>query len=145
MIDYSQVVKQKSDDELIQMVYAFKEWNPEMIQAVESELSNRKKLPNDILEKREILIQREDAKLLEGKKAGIFGKVIGFLTIFGLMGIMIGYHYAFSKVKGIYTDKEYFQYDDSSRKIGRILFYGGLVASSLFIILKILENDGVNI
>src|SRR6266540_2298531 len=122
MTNFIEVVQTKSNDELLKMVYEFDQWNPEMLTVVEKELLDRKILPNDISSRKQELIDIEDAQLSEGKEASLFGQIIGWLTVFGFLGIAIGYNYAFSKIKSKYSDKVFYKYNKDSRTRGRYLF-----------------------
>ena len=136
-MDFLNIIKDKTDKELLEMVYAFNSWNPEMLKAVEQELSKRNILPSDIKEKNETLTIEENIHLTKGKQAGLFGQVIGWLTIFGFLGVFIGYNYAYSKERSKYTSNIYFKYNDSSRKNGRYLFFTSLIVSSFTLFFKL--------
>ena len=123
MENFKEIAGKKKTPELLQMVYAFKEWSPEMLSAVQSELLKRNALPPDIEENRKKLIQEEDNLYAKGREASALGIIGGWLAVSGLLGTFIGYHYAFSKVKSSFTDKVYFKYNESSRKKGKYLFY----------------------
>ncbi len=131
MNDYSQEVQSKSNEEILKMVYEFDTWSPEMLKAVEKELDNRKILPSDINIRKQKLIEIEDEKLRVGKEASLFGLIIGWLTVFGLLEIFIGYNYTFSKERSKFTNKEYFKYNEISRKNGSYLFYTSITLSLL--------------
>jgi hypothetical protein len=45
MNDFRETVQNKLNDELLKMVYGFDEWSPEMLKAVEDELSKRNIYP----------------------------------------------------------------------------------------------------
>jgi hypothetical protein len=137
MNSFNATAQQKSNEELLKMVYEFDEWNPEMLQAVEDELSKRNILPTDITTRKNKLIEAERKQLLEGKPAGPFGQIIGWLTIFGFLGIAIGYNYAFTKVRSRYTNLEYYEYNEAARKNGRFLFFASITLSVLFTIFKV--------
>jgi hypothetical protein len=145
MNDFRETVQHKSNDELLKMVYGFDEWSPEMLKAVEDELSQRNILPDDINTRKQQLIEIEEAQLVKGKQASPFGQIVGWLTIFGLFGILIGYHYAFSKARSKYTGKEYFKYNETSRKNGSYLFYTSICLSGIAIFYKIISANGANI
>ena len=138
MNNFSEIVETKSEDELLKMVYEFDEWSPEMLEAVQKELSKRNILPTDINIKRQKLSDIEEAELIDGKQASLLGEIVGWLTVFGLLGIFIGYNYSYSKVKSKYTGKQFFKYNESSRKNGSYLFYTSIILSTLGIIYKIL-------
>ena len=145
MSDFSQAIQTKTNEELLKMVYGFDEWSPEMLSAVEAELSKRNLLPNDITLRRQQLIEVEEAELKEGRQAGFFGQIMGWLTVLGLLGIAIGYHYAFSKVASKYADKEYFRYNEASRRNGTYLFYTSICLSAMTILYRLIIADGVNV
>ena len=145
MNDFKETVQNKSNDELLKMVYGFDEWSPEMLKAVEDELSKRNILPNDITTRKQQLIENEEGQLVKGKQASPFGQIVGWLTVFGLFGILIGYHYAFSKARSKYTDKKYFKYNEASRKNGSYLFYTSICLSAIAIFYKIISANGANI
>ena len=136
-MDFLDTIKDKTDKELIKMVYDFNSWNPEMLSAVEQELNKRNILPTDLKEKKENLTIEENIELTKGKQAGLLGQVVGWLTVFGFLGIFMGYNYAYSKERSKYTDKIYFKYNESSRENGRYLFFTALVMSSFALFYKL--------
>lgn len=137
MNTFKENVENKQDAELMKMVYEFDQWSPEMLLAIEQELSKRNILPNDINTQKEQLAEIEATNLSNGKEASLLGQIIGWLTVFGLLGIFIGHHYCFSKVRSKYSDKQYFTYDEASRKNGSYLFYSSIILSILGILFKI--------
>jgi len=145
MIDFTEAVQGKSSDELLKMVYQFDQWSPSMLSTVESELLNRGILPTDIEQRKQKLIDAEAKILSKGKDASLTGQIIGWLTVFGLIGMMLGYNYAYSKVKSKYSEKSYFKYNEVSRKNGSYLFYTSLILSALTIFFYILKQGGANI
>jgi hypothetical protein len=145
MSDFTESVQNRSNADLLKMIYEIDQWSPEMLTAIETELSKRNILPAYIGERREKIVSAEDLKLSKGRPASLGGQVIGWLTIFGLLGIMIGYDYAFSKVISKYSDKMYFKYNEVSRKNGKYLFYTSIIASATAIFYKIAVSYGPNI
>lgn len=139
-MEYIDTVKSKPNDELLKMVYEFETWSPEMLQAVEKELATRSILPDDVNDRRQVLIDQEKIELENGKEASLFGLAIGWLTVFGLLGIGIGYNYAFSKTRSKYTETVYFEYSENSRKNGTYLFYTSLILSSIAVIYKLFSR-----
>ena len=139
MNKFDEIVGIKTNDELLKMAYEFDEWSPDMLKTVEVELSKRNILSADINEKKWQLVQKEDKLLAAGRDASTLGLIVGWVTVLGLLGIYMGYRYTFSKTKSRYTNKEYFTYNESSRKNGSYLFYtaiGGLICAMLYGILK---------
>jgi len=139
MNKFDEIVEIKTNDELLKMAYEFDEWSPDMLKTVEVELSKRNILPADINERKWQLVQKEDKLLAAGRDASTLGLIVGWVTVLGLFGIYMGYRYTFSKTKSRYTNKEYFTYNESSRKNGSYLFYtavGGLICAMLYGLLK---------
>jgi len=98
-MDFKETVKEKTDNELLKMVYEFGQWSPDMQYAVETELIDRNILPSDISETKENLIAQEIFDLSHGKEASLAGLIIGWFMVFGLLGIIIGHNYAYAKTK----------------------------------------------
>lgn len=137
-MNFTDVVMSKTDEELLIMVYEVDKWGADMLNAVELELSNRNKLPPDIQVTRQQLIDQERILLEKGKEASLFGQIFGWLTVFGLGGIFIGYHYAYAKIKSKYTSATYYEYNEEVRRNGRNMFSLSLLLSSILIGYKIL-------
>ena len=145
MNNFNEAAQSKSNTELLKMVYEFDEWSPEILNAVEQELLNRKILPTDLVLYKQNKIEMEDTELSKGKEAGLTGQIIGWLTVFGILGFAIGYNYAFSKVRSKYSAKQYFKYNDDSRKNGKYLFYTSLFLSAIVILYKVITLEGTGI
>lgn len=143
MDDFNELLENKSNDELLLMVYEYDKWSPEMLVSIETELTKRKILPNDIRSRKEKLMELEDGKLKVGRSASVIGLVIGWLTSFGLLGIFIGYNYSFSKAVNKYSGEKYFKYDESSRKNGTYLFYASIILSTLGLLFRIFRNYSI--
>lgn len=137
-MNFTDVVESKTDEELLIMVYEVDKWGPEMLNAVELELSNRDKLPQDIQVTRQQLIDQERLLLEKGKEASLFGQLLGWLTVFGIGGIFIGYNYAFAKRKSKYTADTYYEYNETARRNGKNMFFLSVLLSSLLIAYKFL-------
>ena len=125
---FKETVHLKSNDELLKMVYEFDEWSPEMLLTVEAELSERKLLPEDIGARKQQAITEEEELLRKGKEASLGGQIFGWIFVLGLIGLYIGYNYAYAKVRSKYTGKKYFEYDEASREVGSYIFYTSIVA-----------------
>lgn len=124
---FQPIVQQKSNEELLTMVYQFAEWDPQMLEAVEGELQIRNLLPEDIAIRKQTLIEEEDAELSQGTAASFGGQLFGWLGVLGLIGLIIGYNYTFGKVRSKYTQKVYYKYDADSRDNGKHIFYVSLI------------------
>jgi hypothetical protein len=145
MNNFTEAVQSKTSAELLKMVYEFDEWGPEMPDAVEQQLSTREILPEDLTIYKKEKIETENSALTQGQEASLFGQITGWLTVFGFFGIAIGYNYAFAKLKGRYSGKEYFKYNEQSRKNGKNLFYASLLLTSLAVLYRIISRSGTNL
>lgn len=144
MSEFLETVKSKSDEELLKMVYEFDKWSPEMLTAVEQELRDRDLLPDDIAHRKQQLAQEEAAQLSVGKEASLFGQIIGWLLVFGPLGIAIGYNYAFAKVRSKYSDKTYFKYKEEVRKGGRLLLIASIFVTVVLTLARIFWGGETN-
>jgi hypothetical protein len=135
--DFAQQAAQFSDKQLLRIVYEFAEWDEEMQTAVQHELATRNLLPDDVAVRKALVIEKDDATLSEGKEATFSQLLLGWIGIFGLLGIIIGYQLAFAKVNSIYTGKEYFKYDDDSRENGKFMFYITITLAGLWVLYKL--------
>jgi hypothetical protein len=136
MIDFSSVVKEKTDDELAKMIAQLNEWSPEMLSEVEKELSKRNMLPVDLEQRKKAAIIEEDKRLSQGKKSSVLGTVLGWLLSLGIIGFAIGYHYAFSTTRSRYTGKSYPKYDLPSRNSGRFMMYTTIGTAILWLVVQ---------
>lgn len=142
-MDFEEIVNGKSNSELLTMVYELDKWDPKLLKAIEEELNIRNILPNNILEQNQKLIELERDELLIGKEASLIGFIIGWIGVFGLLGIIIGYNYAYDKIKSKYTNEYYFKYDETSRKYGKYLLNTSLIITILVVFYKIIEYKNV--
>jgi hypothetical protein len=140
MNDFNESLQNRSNDELLKTVYEFDLWSPDMLAAAEKELSTRGILPDDIADRKKQLADAEEEELSKGREASTAGLIIGWITVFGILGLIIGYNYAFSKQRNKYSGKIYFKYDKKSRNNGAILFYTSVVLSIIAILYAILPN-----
>jgi hypothetical protein len=140
--NFTNTAKEKSNDELLAMVYQFAEWSPDMLQAVEKELIERQLLPSDVALRRQEIIDRDTLSLEQGKQASLMGQIFGWLGVLGLIGLVIGYNYAFSKIRSKYTGKTYYKYDRPSRDNGSYIFYISLTVFILYSFYKVATLRG---
>jgi hypothetical protein len=136
---YQDIVKQESDEALLTIVYQFDKWDAEMLEAVEIELEDRNLLPTDIASRKDELIYKEDKMLSVGKEATFPQQFLGWIGIFGLLGLIIGYNLAFAKNSSKYTSKTYFKYDDETRENGRYMYYISLTIIIVFALYKLMN------
>ena len=97
MNTFDEIVQNKSNEELLKMIYEFDTWSPEMLASTESELAKRNILPNDIQLRKQELIELENVNLTKGRSASITGMVVGWLTAFGFWVFLLDIIIAFPK------------------------------------------------
>ncbi len=134
---FRETVMEYPDGQLLYMTQTPDQWEPALLLAAEEELQQRNLLPDEMLIRRAQLIAKEEESLAEGKEATLLQQFFGWLGIFGLLGIIIGYDLYFSKAESLYTGKLYHEYDSESRENGRYIFFTSIITHSLFIIFKI--------
>lgn len=142
MTNFTESLKTKSDQELLEMV-SQKDWSDEMMTAVEQELAARNLLPADLQEKRKAASLAEEERLSAGKEASTLGVVLGWMFSLGLLGFFVGVHYYFSKAYHSVTGNKYYKYNESSRKMGLYMMCvsGTVVTISLLIVLFKLSDN----
>jgi hypothetical protein len=141
MHNFLEIVKCKTNAELLVMVYQLGEWSPEMLQAVEEELKIRNILPKELSEKKQMMIAEEELILSKGKAASSMGQLFGWISILlGIVGIYIGYNYAYGKVRSKYTNKTFYKYDEDSRQIGSYIFIISIIVMVIGILYRISIN-----
>jgi len=138
--DFQEIVSSKKTPELLTMVYQFTEWSPGMLLAVEKELSKRGQLPDDVAVQRQSLIEAEKAILEKGKEASTVGIILGWIGVFGVVGLYMGYTYRYSKTASKFTKERYYTYDEHSRRQGNYLMIYNCAAILFFIAYKIVKK-----
>jgi len=113
-----------------------------MLSAVEKEVSRRNILPGDIGGRRQTAIEAEDVELSKGKKTSSAGLIVGLLYL--ACWVVLGYSYAFGKVKSKYSDKVHLKYNEDSRKRGSFLFFSSLLLSVAAILYRLITEEGTN-
>jgi len=121
MGDFREIIKEKSDAELTDIFIKNMGYQEAFMNQVEEELISRK-IPIESLQKiRSEQDSIDVSKLEQGKQGGQVWIVLGFLAsvVGGLWGIFAGYNYAYSKHR--FKGKQYYIYNESTRKYGRIM------------------------
>ena len=135
--NFQDFIASHTDAELLSLAYRFDALQPDLQPAAEEELRRRNTMPPDFEQRKQLIIEQEDEILSEGKEARFPQQFFGWLGIFGILGIIIGYDLYFSKMVSRYTGKVYHEYDEQSRESGRYMFYVSLLTHSLFILYKV--------
>jgi hypothetical protein len=138
---FQEQIEKKSDSELADIIININRYQKEFVDLTEIELCNRNIPIDSIIELRIKNLKIQDEILEIGDKGSPFWIAIGFLgSLFGgLFSIFLGYSYAFSKRKNS-IGKEFYVYDESTRKYGRKMFYFGLLIFLVFFYFRFLGD-----
>jgi len=134
---FTQKIAEKTDDELVDIYLNSSDYQTDFVDLVKSEIKARN-LPLDSLENIKGQKEAVSNETLELGKQGnqIWMAIALFASIFGgFIGIISGYIYAFSKHRNG-EGKQYFVYNESTRKYGKIVFFIGVVVFILFFVLR---------
>lgn len=131
-IDFTELINGKSNDELTEILLKPGDYNPEFVKKAEQELVNRKVDVNSIIQKRENAQELNLEEIGMGKPGNDLLIVVGFILsiLGGLVGILIGYIYGFSKKEDRLGNKHY-AYDERTRQKGKIMMWIGIVSFTL--------------
>jgi hypothetical protein len=138
MSKFEKIIKEKSDSELTDIFIKNSGYQEEFMIGVQEELTNRNIPLDSLLKFREEQNQIDDTKLEQGEQGSQFWITAAFIgSIFGgIWAIFAGYSYAYSKHK--VNGKEYFVYNDSTRKYGRIMLTVGCIIFAFALFSRIL-------
>jgi hypothetical protein len=128
MSQFEKIIKEKSDSELTEIFIKNKGYQEEFMLKVQEELTIRNVPIDSLLKLRNEQNSIDETKLEQGEQGSQFWITAAFVgSIFGgIWALFAGYSYAYSKHK--VNGKEYFVYNDSTRKYGRIMLtVGGLI------------------
>ena len=134
--DFTQQIKQKTDQELTEIFINAKDYNPEFVRLAEEELHSRNinlDSSNQIKETKTVISKQQ---LQTGKNGSPFYIFLCFiLALFGgLLGIYAGYIYSQSKIKDS-DGQEFYVYSEQTRQYGRIIMWLG-IGVLLFLLLR---------
>jgi len=132
-------ISKKTDNELSDIFINNNKYQKEFVEFVELELKRRNLPIDSILELRKKNCQINDEFLSIGDKGSPIWIAFGFIgsLVGGIFAVFLGYSYAYSKRKNS-LGKDFFVYDESTRKQGRIMFYLGLTIFGLAFLVNIL-------
>jgi hypothetical protein len=135
MNNFETIIKGKTNDELSDIYIKNSGYQEEFMKLVEIELTNRNIPINSLLKFRKEQGSIDDSKLELGQQGNSFWIAAGFTSaIFGgVFAIFTGYSYAYSKHKSK-SGKQYFVYNLSTRKYGRIMLTIGSIILGLTIL-----------
>ena len=134
MSNFQKIIKEKSDSELTDIFIKNSGYQEEFMLGVQVELANRNIPIDSLIKFRGEQNKIDDTALEQGVQGSQFWITAAFIgsILGGIWAIFAGYSYAYSKhkVKG----KEYFVYNESTRKYGRIMLIIGCVIFALALI-----------
>ncbi len=139
MNKFEAIIKEKTNNELSDIYIKNSGYQEEFMKLVEIELTNRNIPIDSLLKFREEQERIDDSKLELGEQGSQFWIAAGFIgAIFGgIWAIFAGYSYAYSKKKSK-SGKEFFVYNESTRKYGRIMLTIGSIIFGLALLSRIL-------
>ncbi len=131
MSNFEKIIKEKSDSELTDIFIKNSGYQEEFMIEVQEELIYRNIPLDSLIKFRGEQNKIDDIILEQGEQGSQFWIIAAFIgSIFGgIWAIFAGYSYAYSKHK--VKEKEYFVYNDSTRKYGRIMLIIGCVIFTL--------------
>jgi hypothetical protein len=127
--EFPEQIKRKTDKELINIYLNAHEYQPAFVELATGELGKRNISLDGYKQVKEQKNQKV-SKQLEIGKAGspLYITLCFVLALFGgILGIYAGYIYSQSKVKDI-EGREFYVYDDSTRKLGKLMMLIGIIA-----------------
>ncbi len=139
MSTFEKIIKEKSDSELTDIFIKNNGYQEEFMLEVQQELTIRNIPIESLLKLRDEQNRIDDSILEQGEQGSQFWITAAFIgAIFGgIWAIFAGYSYAFSKhrVKGV----EYFVYNESTRKYGKIMLTIGCVILALVLYVRFFQ------
>ncbi|MEX6688540.1 hypothetical protein QTN47_13590 [Danxiaibacter flavus] len=139
--DFTETVRQKTNQELMEIFIHPKDYNPDLVALAELELTKRNINLDKSKQVRQTISHVELRQLEKGKKGSPLFIFFCFILALagGLLGIYAGYVYSQSKIR---TDdnKEYFAYDEETRRLGRLMM---LLGGGVIIVLLLKQSFAV--
>lgn len=139
MNNFETIIKGKIYTELSDIYIKNSGYQEEFMKLVEIELINRNIPIDSLIKFRNEQNKIDDTILVKGEQgsqfwivAGFFGAIVG-----GIWAIFAGYNYAYSKHKSK-SGEEFFVYNESTRKYGRIMLTIGSIIFGLGVLSRIL-------
>jgi hypothetical protein len=134
--DFTQQIKQKTNEELTEIFINAKDYNPEFVRLAEEELTARNINIDTSRQTREKNKEINKEQLQAGKNGSSFYIFLCFvLALFGgFLAIYAGYIYSQSKIKAA-EGNEYYVYNEPTRQLGKIMMWLG-IGVLLFLVLK---------
>ncbi len=135
MDNFKSQVKQKTDDELIEIFSKSLDYQPDFIKILEEELTERN-IPIAPLKKiRADAYEVSDKKIQMGEQGSTLYIALCFLfaILGGIISIVAGYIYAYSKRKDS-QGKSFYYYNEQTRKYGKWMLLVGVIMLLLWLL-----------
>jgi hypothetical protein len=138
LVDKDHYLFDFSDDELFEILENYNEWGKTDYVLAQKLLKERGKDISD--EQVQELKNKKNTELRQPEKGHKGWLIFGFISavLGGLLGIFIGYHH-FKFKKSIPTGEKVYAYDAETRKTGLRIFYVGMIAFILWLIVWLLD------
>lgn len=136
MTNFKSQVKQKTNDELIDIYVNSLDYQPDFVKFVKEELTERN-IPIETLKKISAdAYEISDKKIQEGKQGSTLYIALCFLfaILGGIISIIAGYIYAYSTRKDS-KGKTFYYYNEQTRKYGKWMLLVGIIMLLLYIFL----------
>lgn len=133
--DFTEQVKQKTNDELIEIFTYPKNYNPDLVALAEEELKKRNVETDSAMQVRSKFEEDNKQVIVTGKPGSPLYIFICFLLALlgGFLGIYAGYIYSQSKIKDE-DGVEHYVYDEQTRSLGKIIMWLGIGVLLFFLL-----------
>lgn len=137
MSNFEKIIKEKTDNELIDIYINSQDYQPEFLAIVTVELESRKIPINPISHIKQQKEMLDEQNLELGRSGSQFWLIFGFIAALlgGLWGIGSGYNYAYSKHRSS-SGKEFYVFNESTRKYGRWMLIVGILVLTLSLLIN---------
>ncbi|MBS1587518.1 MAG: hypothetical protein JSS82_18440 [Bacteroidetes bacterium] len=128
-LDFSALAAEKTDAELTDIYLFPKKYQDGFFEAAKAELQRRGVDLAPLDESKRLKAAKETPPLVHEERGERMHLFIFFLLAFlgGLIGIVAGHHYGYSKRNGL-NGERYYEFDKDTRTFGRIIFFTGIAA-----------------
>lgn len=140
MSNFQKIIKEKSDSELTDIFIKNSGYQEEFMLEVQEELASRNIPIDSLIKFRGEQNKIDDTTLEQGVQGSQFWIAAAFIgsVLGGIWAIFAGYSYAYSKHK--LKGKDYFVYNESTRKYGRLMLLLGCSVLGVIIFFEIFIN-----
>ena len=139
MNKFKDQVEQKTDKELMDIFIKSQDYQEEFVLVVEEELKKRNVSLDSIKQIKSKADEISNKKIEEGVQGNTFWIAIYFLSAIlgGIISIVAGYIYAYSKRKNI-EGEAYYYYNEQTRKYGKLMLIVGIIMFIVWLAIRFL-------